>query len=78
MAKGDWVQGTTIWINQLVVTSEAGIISGITVSYSIVLPSGTVFGYQLQRPLGDTPQSEVMQAIADAINAVLVFEGIPL
>jgi hypothetical protein len=82
MPKGDWVlPGTTLWVSgiQPINTLDNGEITNIGISYFVELPSGLSIGYSLQYPLPvPLPQAQIMQALADAINAVLAFEGLPL
>lgn len=82
MAKGDWVlPGTTLWVNNAIIATdpEGATITSVTISYSIILPSGTSLGYQhvyqLPQPL---PQTQITQAISDAIAVTMALEGLPL
>lgn len=79
--KGDWVGGTTLWVNALNVSTntETAEITSVGVTYSILLPSGTTLGYQyiylLPEPI---PQLQVTTAITAAIDAATAYEGLPL
>lgn len=82
--KGDWVQGTQIYITNTQISTiavEGGepLISGVTVSYSVILPSGTVLGYNYQANFAQPlPQSQAALALSNAIAAAAAYEGLVL
>lgn len=79
--KGDWAQGTILYVNAVQISTNAeGMITTIGISYAVIVPESlTSYGnqYIYEVPQG-TMQTSVVQAVSDAINAAMAFEGLPL
>ena len=77
MAAGDWVSGSKLRITGLGITTDhTGTLTGASVSYTVVTPSGHEVGpYGFAVALTAAQSTQIQAILTAAVTAVASFEG---